>query len=304
VSIACPAATDVAPVSLASVTVTAASTGSPVTRFGSGIHLAGNCPVAMSAVNVTGAVVGVLAEAAAPATMTDGSVSQNGTGVEVGAAGAAAPSFSATRTAFQSNAGDAVYVLRGTFSSDACPYADNGTHVHAEPSGTATLNLTVRGSTMTGATNSAMRLLAMGAASVLSLSNNVVVGNSASTDYNVASGLRRGGGLVLTPPLPGTSAIRGTTFARNKYDQFLVAADRGSLDVRGDTNRDGMCGVLANTFACFDGTYVGVYSNGAAVDASWNHWSQQPGALGIDAGGIGVIGYATSACPAATISCQ
>jgi hypothetical protein len=229
--------------------------------------------------------------------MTGGAVTGNGTGVSIGAAGAAAPNFSATGTAFRLNTGDAVYVARGTVVADTGTFETNGTHVRAQP--VAGASVTVQNSIMTGAKDSAFRLLAMGSGSTVSLSNNTVTGNSASTDYNMASGLRRGGGLVLTPPLPGTSAIRGSTFARNKFDQVLVAAGTGTLDLRGGTT----CGPSSNTVACYDGSNVGVYSNGAGVDASWNHWTQQPGAFGIDVSGAGVTGYDTFACPAATITC-
>jgi hypothetical protein len=258
----------------------------------------------MTGGTISGATTGILAEAEAATALSGCSVTGNGTGVSIGAAGAAAPNFSATGTSFGSNAGDAVYVARGTFVSDACPYANNGTHVHAQPAGGATVSVTVQNSTgaakMTGAANSAFRLLAMGSGSALVLTGNEVVGNTASQDYNVSSGLRRGGGVVLTPPLPGSSVVHSTVFAGNRFDQVLVAASTGSLDLSAGTS----CGSLANTFACLDtGSGVGLYSNGALVSAPWNHWTQQPGAVGIDVGGTGVTGYDTSACAPATISC-
>lgn len=297
VQTSCPTAADLAPVSLSALRIAAASSGTPVVRFASGVHLTGYCPVFMSGVSIADAVAGILAEAEAPTTMTGGAVTGNGTGVSIGAAGALAPSFSATGTAFRLNTGDAVFVARGTVVADTGTFETNGTHVRAQP--VAGASVTVLNSIMTGAQDSAFRLLAMGSGSTVSLSNNTVTGNSASTDYNMASGLRRGGGLVLTPPLPGTSAIRGSTFARNKFDQVLVAAGTGTLDLRGGA----ACGPSSNTVSCYDGSNVGVYSNGAGVDASWNHWTQQPGAFGIDVAGIGVTGYDTSACPAATITC-
>ena len=282
IEIRCPTSADVAPVSLSGVAISGSGTGTPAVRFVSGLLVEGHCPVSMSGGSVTGA----------------------GTGVSIGASGSGAPGFSATGTAFRSNAGDAVYVARGTFTSDACPYADNGTHVHAQPVGGSGVNVTVQNSSgaarMTGATNSAFRLLAMGSGSALVLGGNEVVDNTASQDYNVASGLRRGGGMVLTPPLPGSSAITGSTFARNKFDQVFVAADAGTLNLHGDAT----CGSLSNSFACYDGAYVGVLSNGARVDTSWCHWTHQPGAYGVDVAGTGVTGYDTSACSASTISCQ
>jgi hypothetical protein len=300
----CPDPADTASVSLSSVAISSSAAGPPVVRFSSGLRASGSCPVSMSGGTVSGATTGILAEADAPTTLSGGSVTGNGTGVSIGAAGAAAPSFSATGTSFGANAGDAVYVARGTFASDACPYADNGTHVHAQPVGGATVSVTVQNSTgaakMTGATNSALRLLAMGSGSTLVLAGNEVVGNTASQDYNVSSGLRRGGGVVLTPPLPGSSVVHSTVFAGNKFDQVLVAASTGALDLSGGNS----CGPLANTFACYDGgAGVGLYANGALVAVPWNRWTQQPGALGIDVGGTGVTGYDTSACAPATISC-
>jgi hypothetical protein len=153
---------------------------------------------------------------------------------------------------------------------------------------------------MTGATNSAFRLLAMGSGSAVVLKGNDVIGNTASQDYNVSTGLRRGGGVVLTAPLPGTSTVNSTVFSLNKFDQFLVAASAGALNLDGGT----ACGPLSNTFKCYDTSgAVGVFSNGAIVNAVWNHWTQQPGALGIDVAGTGVSGYDSSACSPATITC-
>jgi hypothetical protein len=303
---ACPTSADTAPVSLSSVTISAATAGPPVVRFGSGLHLTGSCPVSMTGVNVANAVTGILSEAEAPTTMTGGALTGNGTGVSIGAGGAAAPSFSATGTSFSANAGDAVYVARGTLFTDACPFVNNGTHVHAQPVGGAAVNVTVQNSSgaakMTGATNSAFRLLAMGSGSALTLTNNAITGNDATQSYNVSSGMRRGGGVVLTAPFPGASSFRGNGFYGNKWDQVLVAAGTGALDFSGEIS----CGVSSNSFACFDAANsgVGLYSNGATVVAEWNHWTVQPGVFGVDAGGIGVTGFDTRACSAATVSCQ
>ena len=301
----CPTASDIGPGTLSTVRIAAASSGTPIVRFASGVHLTGYCPVSMTGVTIADAVTGILAEAEAPTTMTGGAVTGNGTGVSIGAAGAAAPSFSATGTAFRSNTGDAVYVARGGLFSDACPFETNGTHVHAQPVGGAAVSVTVQNSSgiakMTGATNSAFRLLAMGSGSVLSLLNNAITGNDATQSYNVVSGLRRGGGVVLTAPLPGTASCRGNSFFGNKWDQVLVAAGIGALDFSGTIS----CGVDANSFACFDAANpsVGLYSNGATVVADWNHWTVQPGVFGTDVGGIGVTGFETRACPPATITC-
>jgi len=308
IATSCPNPADVGPVTFATMRIAAASGGTPIVRLASGVHLTGYCPASLSGVTVAGAVTGILAEAeaGAPTTMTGGAVTGNGTGVAIGAAGAAAPAFSATGTAFRSNTGDGVYVARGALFSDACPYVDNGTHVHAQPVGGATVSVTVQNSSgaakMTGATNSAFRLLAMGSGSAVSLLNNTITGNDATQSYNVVSGLRRGGGVVLTAPFPGTASFRGNGFYGNKWDQVLVAASApDTLDVGGDP----LCGLTSNIFACYDPSNpsVGMYSNGASVNAAWNHWTRQPGVFSVDVAGSGVTGYDTLACPAATVTC-
>ena len=119
------------------MTISAASSGTPVARFASGVHVTGVLPCLMSGVTIADAVTGILAEAEAPTTMTGGTVTGTGRELPSARAGAASPSFSATGTAFRLNTGDAVYVARGTLFSDACPYVDNGTHVHAQPVGGA-----------------------------------------------------------------------------------------------------------------------------------------------------------------------
>jgi hypothetical protein len=190
--------------------------------------------------------------------------------------------------------------------SDGCPYVNNGTHVHAQPLGGASVSVTVQNSTgaakMTGATNSAFRLLAMGAGSALVLTGNEVVGNGATQSYNVATGPRRGGGIVFTAPFPGSSSIRGNQFFGNKWDQILVAASApDAMPLTGGS----VCGVESNTFACFDTPTLGVglYSNGALVDVSWNHWTRQPAVFSIDVAGSGISGYDTNACAPASLAC-
>ena len=325
---ACP---DAAAVTLSTLRVAAASGGTPAVRLTSGIHVTGNCAVAMSGVTVEGAATGLLVEAASPGvestasairltgstaagaalvegrlTFTGGTVDQNANGVLVGTSGTGAPTFSATGTTFSGNAGDAVSVVRGTLVSDACPYTGNGTHVHAQPAAGASIHVTAQDSTgaakMTGATNSAFRLLAMGAGSTLTLRRNSVTGNDATQSYNVGSGPRRGGGVVLTAPFPGTAEFSGNRFYGNRWDQVLVAASGpDAISLAGVFD----CGGTANTFACYDtaNAGVGIYSNGAAVDASWNHWTRQPAVYSIDVLGTGISGFDTSACFVSTLVC-
>ena len=320
VQTACPAPADSAAVSMWTVRIAAASGGAPVVRFGSGVHVTGYCPATMANVTVDGAATGILVEsaplvestaAAAHVTgstvagvsvvegrisFTGGLVDLNAEGVSIGATGAGAPSFSATGTTFSSNAGDAIYVARGTLFSDGCPYVNNGTHVHAQPVGGAAVNVTVQNSTgaakMTGATNSAFRLLAMGSGSTLTLTGNEIVGNSSTQDYLVGSGQRRGGGMVFTAPFPGLVVFRGNSTSGNNWDQVLVASSTGSLDLRGGSACNSSTPSDKNTFKCYDAANqgVGLYSNGATVVADWNRWSNQPAVVTIDFAGTGVSG--------------
>jgi hypothetical protein len=114
--------------------------------------------------------------------------------------------------------------------------------------------------------------------------------------------VRRGGGIVLTAPFPGTATIHGNGFYGNKWDQVLVAADLPeSLSIGGDS----LCGNTSNSFACYDPSNpsVGLFSSGASINAAWNHWTRRPGVFTVDVGGAGISGYDTSACPAATVTC-
>ncbi|MEY2669545.1 MAG: hypothetical protein RJA59_2183, partial [Pseudomonadota bacterium] len=326
----CPTSADTLPPSITAVRVVAASTGTPAVRLATGVAVTGFCGATLADVAVDGAATGILVDAVAPAvevgatgvritgstvagasviegklTASGGTVEGNAAGVLVGTSGTGAPTFSATGTAFRGNVGDAIHVARGTLTTDACPFADNGTHVHAQPVGGAAVAITVRNSAgsarMTGATNSAFRLLAMGTASTLELTGNEVVGNDAIQSYNMATGLRRGGGAVFTAPFPATTSIRGNLFFGNKWDQVLVAAGTGSLGFDGGAT----CGTGSNSFGCFDPSNpsVGIYSNGASVPADWNRWTVQPGVYGVDVGGTGVTGFDTQACVASSLIC-
>jgi hypothetical protein len=150
---------------------------------------------------------------------------------------------------------------------------------------------------MTGATNSAFRLLAMGAGSTLVLRGNEVSRNGATQDYTVATGQRRGGGIVLTAPFAGTVDFKGNAISQNSWDQVLVAASTGALDLRGGSPCNSPTPSDKNTFNCYDASRqgVGVYSNGAGVAADWNHWTNQPAVIGVDFAGTGISGE-TSAC--------
>jgi hypothetical protein len=254
-----------------------------------------------TAPHVTGSTVVGVSVVEGKISVTGGTVDLNASGVSIGATGTGAPSFSATGTTFSGNTGDAIYVGRGTFFSDGCPYANNGTHVHAEPVVGASTNVTVQNSSgvakMTGATNSALRLLAMGSGSALAFSGNEVAGNSAVKDYTVASGQRRGGGLVITAPFASVFLFRGNSIHTNTWDQILVASSIGSLDLRGGSACNSSTPADKNTFKCYDTANqgVGVYSNGALVAVDWNHWTNQPAVVNTDFAGTGVSGE-TAAC--------
>jgi hypothetical protein len=202
------------------------------------------------------------------------------------------------------NAGDGIFVTQGSLVANGCAFQSNLSHVHARPTVGSTVSVTVRNSpSMTGASDSAFRLLALGTGSSLVLENNVVSGNTAAQPYNLVGGARRGGGIVITAPFPATLTVRGNQVFGNRYDQFLVAA--GGPDVLGPVGGTASCGIEANTFACYDTANggVGMYSGGATVDASWNHWTRHPGVFSLDVGGVGIGGYDTNSCLVATVTC-
>ncbi|HET8725708.1 MAG TPA: hypothetical protein VFM53_16045, partial [Anaeromyxobacteraceae bacterium] len=284
---ACPLAGDTAAVTLAGVGVAAAASAAPGSRLSSGLRVAGHCPVTATRLTVSGAATGILVEPLAPAvevavdagqvtgstvaaaavvdgrlTLTGGAVGQNAAGVLVGPSGNGSPTFTATGTSFTGNTGDALFVARGTATTDACPYSGNGTHVHAQPAPGSVVNVTVQNSAgaakMTGASNSAFRLLAMGGGSTLTLNGNEITGNSATQDYNVSTGQRRGGGLVFTAPFPGNIAFRRNTVSSNSWDQVLVAASTGVLDLRGGPDCIATVTATRNTFKCYDAAHPSV----------------------------------------------
>ena len=246
VATACGSPADTLPVSISMVRIVAAAAGPPAARLATGVHVSGYCGAGLADATVEGAATGIRVDMAAPAieatassprvtgstvagvavsegrlTVTGGTVDGNAAGVLVGATGTGAPNFTATGTTFSGNTGDAVYVARGTLVSDGCPYTNNGTHVHAQPVGGAVLNVTVRNSAgaakMTGATNSAFRLLAMGSGSALVLSGNDIAGNGATQTYSMANGSatwRRTG--LHRSRSRGRSRFEGNTISSNK----------------------------------------------------------------------------------------
>ena len=273
VKTACPTSADALAVSLSTVRITAAAAGPPAARLAAGIHVSGYCGAGLADVTVEGAATGIRVEPAAPAvettasslrvtgstvagvavsegrlTVTGGSVDANAAGVLIGTTGAGAPTFSPTGTVFSGNAGDAIYVARGTLVSDGCPFANNGTHVHAQPVGGASVNVTVQNSSgaakMTGATNSAFRLLAMGAGSTLVLSGNEVVGNNA-TQYvqrgNGSEARRRHGVHGAVPGVRRPS--EGTSSSETSGTKSLSPQAPGTLDLRGGS----ACGIASRT---------------------------------------------------------
>ena len=159
---ACPASADTLPVALSTIRIAAASSGTPEARLATGVGVSGYCGATMTDVIVDGAATGILVNSVAPGvestatslrvtgstvagvavvegklTFSGGAVEANAAGVLVGTTGTGAPTFSATGTTFSGNSGDGIYVARGTVLTDACPYVNNGTHVHAQPAGGA-----------------------------------------------------------------------------------------------------------------------------------------------------------------------
>ena len=155
---------------------------------------------------------------------------------------------------------------------------------------------------MTSAVDSAFRIIASGVAanSSISIVGNEIVRNGATQTYTLGTGVRRGGGLVLTFPMPGSIVFEGNTLASNAGDQVLVAASAGSLDLRGGA----ACGLPSNNaFGCYDASSVGIYSNGTLVQIDRNHWTQQPAAPTVDYSGSGISG-APSVCIPSALVCQ
>ncbi len=304
VAIACATPADTLPVSLTAVRIAAASGGSPVARLVAGIRVSGYCGASLADVTVDGAATGILVDAAAPGigstastprvtgstvaglsvvegtlAVTGGTVEGNAAGALVGVSGTGAPTFSATGTTFSGNAGDAVFVARGTIVTDGCPYVNNGTHVHAQPAGGAAVNVTVQNSAgaarMTGATNSAFRLLAMGSGSTLVLRGNSVSGMERR---RTTTSQRGRGGVAVSfsrPRSPVLSLFAATSSSGTRGTRCSWRRGTGALDL---SWRCRLAARRSNTFGCFDtsNASVGVYSNGAAVAADWNHWTEQP----------------------------
>jgi hypothetical protein len=327
---ACPTSADTLPVSLTTVRIAAAAAGPPAARLATGVHVAGYCGASLAGVTVEGAATGIAVDSVAPSvettassprvtgstvagaavvegklTLTGGTVDGNAAGVLVGATGTGAPTFIATGTTFSGNSGDAVYVARGTLVSDGCPYVNNGTHVHVEPAIGSPLSVTVRNSRgsskMTGAADSALRVIAAGLAanSSLTIQDNDILQNSAIQTYTLGTFLRRGGGMVFTSPMPSTVLFEGNTIASNAGDQILVAASGGALDLRGGST----CGTSTNnSIGCYSAGAVGVYSNGTAVQIDRNHWTQQPAVPTVDYAGSGIAG-ASAVCTPAVLVC-
>jgi hypothetical protein len=205
------------------------------------------------------------------------------------------------RNADVSGVGHGVDLLAGSLAVEGGAFSGNVTHVHAQPGAGASVDLTVGGATMSGAADSAVRLIALGAGSRVALNANQVQGNSFTTTFNVAVGPRRGaGGIVLTAPFPASIVFTGNTLRSNAGDQFFVAASSGTVVLRGDL----ACGSspLVNRFGCYI-SGVGMYSNGAIVHVGGNSWTQQPGVLGVDVGGTGVDEYDTDACAPTAFTC-
>jgi hypothetical protein len=332
VKTACPTSADALPVSLSTVRIAGAAAGPPAARLATGVHVSGYCGASLADVTVDGAATGILVASAGPTiestatsphvtrsiavgvsiiegklSFTDGVIDLNDAeGVFVGA-GNGNPTFSATRTVFRENKGDAVKVASGTLISDSCQYSLNGTHVHVEQNAGKTLSVVVKNSrnqaTMSGAANSAFRFTGTAAAtsSQVVILDNDITGNNAVDTYRLGTSDRKSGGLLFTPPLPSSLVFEGNRVASNAGDQVLVASSSSAerLDLRGGNQ----CETSSNnSFGCYAPGAVGIYSNGATVQIDYNHWTMQVAGPGIDYSGT-VISGAGNVCLPSAIAC-
>ena len=249
------------------VRIVAAAAGPPAARLATGVHVSGYCGAGLADATVEGAATGIRVDMAAPAieatassprvtgltvagvavsegrlTVTGGTVDGNAAGVLVGATGTGAPNFTATGTTFSGNTGDAVYVARGTLVSDGCPYMNNGTHVHVATWNRFPLSVTVRNSRgsakMTGAANSALRVIAAGLAanSSLTIQGNDILRTARfrPTRWERLSGAEEEWSL---PSRCRSIGFRGNTIASNVGDQILVASSGGASTFAGGNLR-------------------------------------------------------------------
>ena len=131
-------------------------------------------------------------------------------------------------------------------------------------------DLDLESSTISGVNDSAV-LLATTSTSNVTLLNNVLTRNGATTTYQPLS--QKGGGLVLSEQVPATLVASGNQFYGNAGDQVLVALASPAVTVSlvggGDSSA---CGTTSNLIACYDTGFVGIFSNATSLLAEYNQW--------------------------------
>jgi hypothetical protein len=154
-------------------------------------------------------------------------------------------------------------------------------------------NLDLESSTISGVSDSGV-ILDTTATSSVTLLGNVVASNNGTTEY-LGVLARKAGGLVLSGAMPTTFSAAGNQFYGNTGDQILVVAASGALNVSGAA-----CDATSNIITCYSGGGVGIYSNGASVNASFDSWLVSSPRLNYDFVGDVTV---NSPCAQSTITC-
>jgi hypothetical protein len=135
-------------------------------------------------------------------------------------------------------------------------------------------SLSVNKVTVSGVMDSG--ILLDGGGPAVSLTNNVITGNGATTLYSFPGMVtRRGGGIVVAPSVPSSFLFHGNQVYGNQGDQILVAAPTGTLNLTGGAAA-GDCGVTSNVIRCYDAASAGkgIYAAPAPLEvkADFNEW--------------------------------
>lgn len=151
-------------------------------------------------------------------------------------------------------------------------------------SATSSASVTIASSTIRGNGDGGLVVnvdASLGAPSV-SLLDNQVAGNRATTVYTVGAVSRRAGGVVLQSATPSPFVFSGNQVHGNSFDQVLVYSSN-AWNLSAAT-----CGAASNTFACYDttsagGPWVGLAAiGGGAVNAANAYWANGVPSSGTD----------------------
>ena len=205
--------------------------------------------------------------------------------VAVGIQQAAGCPFAVRRSTFEGVA-VAVKATAGVVTVDGCRLAGSSGTAQTGKNGVVLdgrdgpVSATIRGTTVTGMSDTALVVNQLGAAASLAVLDSTLTGNCAATSYLVPGGTRRAGGVAFVGELPATE-LHGNAVYANGYDQVLVANSAGTLRLVGDaTAASGSCPAptQGNQIACLDAGHAGygVFSGGAAVPATGNFWGNIP----------------------------